>query len=125
MASILVVDGPNEGDYYPLERPMILVGRDEDCLIQITDEQVSRMHVKIWLAQDKSYFARDMKSANGTFVNKKPVSDEVKLANGDIIAIGNSELMFSELDFPDRVEAFKHYERQRDQGERYKDTMIT
>ncbi len=122
MASILVVTGPNQGDYYPLGRRTIVVGRDEGCPIQIVDERVSRKHVQIRFDQaDDRYHALDMKSGNGTVVNDRRISEVVSLADGDVIAIGVSELMFMAVDFPDRETAFEHY---RKRGERTKSTVI-
>ena len=122
MASILVVTGPNQGDYYPLGHRTIVVGRDEGCPIQIVDERVSRKHVQIRFDQaDGRYHALDMKSGNGTVVNDRRISEAVNLADGDVIAIGVSELMFMAVDFPDRETAFEHY---RKRGERTKSTVI-
>ncbi len=122
MASILVVTGPNQGDYYPLGNRTIVVGRDEGCPIQIVDERVSRKHVQIRFDQaDGRYRALDMKSGNGTVVNDRRISEAVNLADGDVIAIGVSELMFMAVDFPDRETAFEHY---RKRGERTKSTVI-
>ena len=122
MASILVVTGPNQGDYFPLGHRVIVVGRDEGCPIQIVDERVSRKHVQIRFDQaDDRYHALDMKSGNGTLVNDRRISEAVSLADGDVIAIGVSELMFMAVDFPDRETAFEHY---RKRGERTKSTVI-
>jgi len=122
MASILVVTGPNQGDYYPLGRRTIVVGRDEGCPIQIVDDLVSRKHVQIRFDQaDGRYHALDMKSGNGTVVNDRRISEAISLADGDVIAIGVSELMFMAVDFPDRETAFEHY---RKRGERTKSTVI-
>ncbi len=122
MASILVVTGPNQGDYYPLGRRTIVVGRDEGCPIQIVDERVSRKHVQIRFDHtDDRYHALDMKSGNGTLVNDRRISEAISLADGDVIAIGVSELMFMAVDFPDRETAFEHY---RKRGERTKSTVI-
>ena len=122
MASILVVTGPNQGDNYPLGHRTIVVGRDEGCPIQIVDDRVSRKHVQIRFDQaDGRYHALDMKSGNGTLVNDRRISEAVSLADGDVIAIGVSELMFMAVDFPDRETAFEHY---RKRGERTKSTVI-
>lgn len=122
MASILVVTGPNQGDYYPLGHRTIVVGRDEGCPIQIVDERVSRKHVQIRFDHtDDRYHALDMKSGNGTLVNDRRISEAISLADGDVIAIGVSELMFMAVDFPDRETAFEHY---RKRGERTKSTVI-
>ena len=122
MASILVVSGPNEGNYYPLGKRVIVVGRDEGCPIQIVDDLVSRKHVQIrFETADESYHALDMKSANGTLANDRKLADDRPLADGDILMIGESELMFSAIDFTDRDTAFEHY---RQRGERSKSTII-
>lgn len=70
MPSLLVVSGPNEGDYHPLKGRTVTVGRDEECTIQIVDGLVSRRHLKV-LYDEKSrrYCAFDDHSANGVFVN--------------------------------------------------------
>ena len=62
-----------------------------------------------------------MKSANGTLVNDRKLADDRPLADGDILMIGESELMFSAIDFTDRDTAFEHY---RQRGERSKSTII-
>ncbi len=122
MASILVVSGPNEGDYYPLGSRAVVIGRDEGCSIQIVDDSVSRSHVQVRLdGADKTYHVQDLKSTNGTFLNDRKITDDVSLADGDIIRVGHSELMFSALDFTDRDTAFEHF---RQRGERGKSTIV-
>jgi pSer/pThr/pTyr-binding forkhead associated (FHA) protein len=121
MASIVVVKGPNEGDYYPLGRRTLVVGRAENLPIQIADEEVSRKHLQIRYdpATDR-YHALDMKSANGVLVNGRRIDAEIELEEGDTIGIGGSLMAFSTKDFPDRTVAFEHYRRL---GERGKPTM--
>ena len=122
MPSIIVVSGSNEGDYYPLGKRTMVVGRDEGCPIQIVDELVSRKHLQIrHEASDDQYHALDMKSANGTFVNGRQITTELVLQDNDIIELGNSKLMFSTTDFPDRESALNHYKAR---GERGKSTLI-
>ncbi len=122
MASILIVSGPNEGAYYPLRGSAIEVGRDETCTIQIADDRVSRRHLRIRFdVSDGSYHAVDDKSANGTLHNGRRITADTRLDDGDILAIGRTELMFSELDFTDDETAFEHF---RKKGERGKSTII-
>lgn len=47
MASLTVTSGPHEGDYYPLGRRTLVIGRDEGCPAQIVDDQVSRKHAQV------------------------------------------------------------------------------
>ncbi len=122
MPSIIIVAGSNEGDYYPLGKRTMVAGRDEAVPIQIVDELVSRKHLQIRFEQsDSRYRALDMKSANGVFVNGRKIASETVLEDGDIIQIGNSKLMYTNKDFPDRESAMAHYHKQ---GERGKSTLI-
>ena len=119
MAFLLVVTGPNEGDYHPLEKRNITIGRNETCTIQILDDAVSRDHMKVRYDDDGNcYDALDNGSANGVFVNGAQISDGQRLANGDIIQIGDSELIFSEQDFIDRDTALEHYRRRTEHDRR-------
>ena len=122
MPSIIIVAGSNEGDYYPLGKRTMVVGRDEAVPIQIVDELVSRKHLQIrFEAGDARYQVLDMKSANGVFVNGRKITQESALQEGDIIQIGNSKLMFTNQDFADRESAMAHFKKQ---GERGKSTLI-
>ena len=88
MASILVVSGPNEGDYYPLGSRAVVIGRDEGCSIQIVDDSVSRRHVQVRLdGADKTYNVQDMKSTNGSFLNDRKITDDVSLTSLFILSI--------------------------------------
>ncbi|MHC4082253.1 MAG: FHA domain-containing protein [Planctomycetota bacterium] len=122
MASILIVSGSSEGDYYLLGREPVMVGRGEGCHIQIVDDAVSRRHFQIRPGpQAGGYIVQDMESANGTLVNEQPIKGDTPLADGDVIGIGSTELMFSSVDFADRETAFQHY---RGHGEGAKSTVI-
>ena len=111
MAFLLVVSGPNEGDFHPLGPERITIGRNEDCTVQILDAEVSRYHMHVSHQPPRGYRAIDAESANGVFVNDKRIEEEVPLVNSDIIRIGSSELIFSEQDFIDRDTALEHYRR--------------
>jgi pSer/pThr/pTyr-binding forkhead associated (FHA) protein len=122
MASILIVSGSSEGDFYLLGLEPITVGRGDGCHIQIVDDAVSRQHLQIGIdREDKIYYARDMRSANGTLINEHRITADTPLTDGDIIGIGKTQLMFSSVDFADRETAFQHYRRR---GEGGKSTII-
>ena len=122
MASIIIMSGPKKGDYYPLGQRTNVIGRDEALLIQILDEHVSRKHVQISFDKDKGkYFALDMKSKHGVFVNGGKINNETALADGDQIYIGQTDLLFTEKDFTDRESALSHFKKV---GERFRPTMI-
>ncbi len=112
MPFLLVISGTNEGDYHPLKEQVVTIGRDEECSIQILDGEVSRRHLEVRCESPADrYVAIDDHSANGVLVNEKQIDGEAPLADGDIIRIGRSELIFSQRDFIDRDTALEHYGR--------------
>ena len=122
MASILIVSGSSEGDFYLLGREPVTVGRGEGCPIQIVDDSVSRQHLQIRPGPEAgAYVVQDQESANGTLVNERAITGDTPLADGDVIQIGKTDLMFSSVDFADRETAFQHYRRG---GEGAKSTII-
>jgi pSer/pThr/pTyr-binding forkhead associated (FHA) protein len=112
MASLIVTSGQREGDYYPLGRRTNVIGRDEALPIQILDNMVSRKHLQIRFdATANKYFAFDMKSRNGVYVNNRKIEGEVLLKDGDVILIGLTSLLFTDQDFKDKESALQHYKK--------------
>jgi len=121
MASIIIASGDREGDYYPMGHRTNVIGRAEQLPIQILDDQVSRKHLQIRFDQTAGrYCALDMKSRNGVFINGARISQEVTLADGDRIRIGDTELLFVDQDFDDKESALHHYKQV---GERSRPTF--
>lgn len=79
--------GPGMGSRYMLGDSAIVLGRDHDCDLSITDQSVSRHHARIQPGID-GYYVVDLQSTNGTFVNDKPAS-MYKLKDGDYLRVGN------------------------------------
>ncbi len=79
--------GPGMGTRYPLADAPMVLGRGNDCDIHIDDHSVSRRHARIQLEAD-GYYAVDLQSTNGTFVNDVPAS-KCKLEDGDYLRVGN------------------------------------
>jgi diguanylate cyclase (GGDEF)-like protein len=84
--------GVNMGNRYGLGDKPILVGRSDDCDIQLNDHSVSRRHARIEKNGD-GFIAVDLQSTNGTFVNHVPGS-QTRLKDGDYLQIGNSIFRF-------------------------------
>jgi pSer/pThr/pTyr-binding forkhead associated (FHA) protein len=112
MASLIVTTGRQEGDYYPLGRRTNVVGRDEALPIQILDHMVSRKHLQIRFDPNTNkYYAYDMKSRNGVYVNNRKIEGETALKDGDMILIGLTSLLFTDKDFKDKDSALLHYKK--------------
>jgi diguanylate cyclase (GGDEF)-like protein len=75
------------GTRYPLRGTAVVVGRGDDCEIQVEEHSVSRRHARIELGPD-GFFVADLQSTNGTFVNDLPIAT-ARLSDGDYLRIGN------------------------------------
>jgi diguanylate cyclase (GGDEF)-like protein len=79
--------GPGMGARYALADSPVVIGRGNDCEIRINDHSVSRRHARIQPGAD-GYYAVDLQSTNGTFVNDVPASI-CRLKDGDYLRVGN------------------------------------
>ena len=64
-----------------------IIGRGDDAKIRISSKDVSRHHC-ILIATSAGILVKDLGSSNGTFVNGRPVENEVLLQSGGTLAIG-------------------------------------
>ena len=120
MAALFIISGDRKGSYYPLGHRTNVVGRSEALPIQVLDELVSRHHLQIRYDKQKGkYFALDMKSKHGVFINDKKIAEETALIDGDEILIGQTSLLFTEKDFDDWESALSHFKKV---GERMRPT---
>ncbi len=74
-------------EVYLLDSPLVDVGRHLDNAICLSENQVSRFHMRLNRLDD-GYVLEDLGSMNGTFVNGVRVEKPVKLTSGDYITIG-------------------------------------
>ena len=90
--SLKVVSGTHEGKIIPIKDEKFLIGRGESCQLRPKSESISRKHCAI-VQKDGRLLLVDLKSRNGTFINKKQVSpDKAKiLKNGDRLRCGQLE----------------------------------
>ncbi len=70
------------------------IGRSSQHPVVLNEELVSRNHALIQCAPPGEYYLIDLGSRNGSYVNGARVSVPVSLRDGDIIAIGESALVF-------------------------------
>jgi pSer/pThr/pTyr-binding forkhead associated (FHA) protein len=76
-----------------LTEPRLVMGRSKECDLQVPDANVSRRHAEL-RHEGSSWWVVDLDSTNGTDVNGKRVP-RAKLASGDTITLGETELVFA------------------------------
>jgi VWFA-related protein len=90
-ATLTIRNGLNAGRQIQISPYGMVIGRTEGN-VNLQDDTISRQHARVVLNQN-NYFIEDMNSSNGTFLNNKKINSSV-LKTGDIIKIGNTELIF-------------------------------
>lgn len=92
MARILIWQDQQVERSIPLYKPTLLIGRSNECDIQLTDKSVSRRHAKL-TRSDGLYFLEDLESRFGVYLNREKIQRE-QLRDGDRINIPPFHLQF-------------------------------
>lgn len=101
--TLRVLDGANRGEIYEDISLPITIGREEGNSIQLNDERVSRVHLRIQMDHDDLVLT-DLDSTNGSRVNNEEVSLKI-LRHGDLLTIGRSTLVYgSRAEIQDRLQ---------------------
>jgi pSer/pThr/pTyr-binding forkhead associated (FHA) protein len=95
VASLVVRQGSQAGQAFPLKDTITRLGRHPDSEIMLDDITVSRRHAEVERTA-AGYVVRDAGSLNGTYVNQERV-DEALLHNSDELQVGKFRLVFFEL----------------------------
>ena len=79
----------------PLDGRDIAIGRSPTCDVMLEDDQlVSRRHALLRY-NGSEYTIVDLGSSNGTFLNEEETHEETSLRDGDLIGIGEYEILYS------------------------------
>jgi DNA-binding CsgD family transcriptional regulator len=68
----------------PISKNPFVIGRSDTCDLVLLDPAVSRAHAEISCSGD-AVTLRDLKSTNGTFVNRGRVKEPARLSSGDSV----------------------------------------
>ena len=99
-ATLRGLGGHTGEELHPLKKPITRIGRDpETNEVAILHDTVSAQHATIEF-RDGSFYLRDLRSSNGTFLNGRKFSDaggirEVMLKHGDRIRFDAYEFEFT------------------------------
>lgn len=93
---IIFQAGVQAGKEIPLPEEELSIGRDLKNMIVLDDVQVSRHHMRFF-QKDGNLFVEDLKSTNGTLLNGKTLTKIQKLKNGDLVALGENNVIKVEI----------------------------
>jgi DNA-binding response OmpR family regulator len=95
LPAALIGQGDAVGLRFSLDQPVTLIGRAEDCQLQVHDPLASRHHAEI-RRDSWRYVLTDLGSRNGTLVNGEPIQGPYELQNGDTILVAATPLRFED-----------------------------
>lgn len=95
-ASLLIIQGVDQGARFDLQQPEVGIGRGIGNGIRIHDSEVSRTHARVHRVNG-AFVITDQNSSNGTYVNGQAVRNR-PLQHGDQIQVGRTILAFSQIE---------------------------
>jgi predicted Zn finger-like uncharacterized protein len=90
--SLAGLSGPMASTVQVLEKPLVLIGR-EDGDIVTKDPETSRRHASLEIHQDGTVWLMDLDSTNGTFLDGLRITGKMQLENQQEFSCGNSTFM--------------------------------
>ena len=90
--SLAFLSGPQASTVQVLDRPQIVIGREEGDVIT-RDPETSRRHAVLEIHRDGTVWITDQESTNGTHLNGERISGPVQLDNKQEFTCGNSTFM--------------------------------
>jgi len=95
MPRLEIVDGPEKGRVFPIQREETVIGRLTYCDVMLAQKNISRQHARV-VRSANEYFLEDLDSTNGTFLNGKRVRTRTRIRDYDLIRIYDVTLLFRE-----------------------------
>jgi len=81
-----------DGERVPVDKRILVLGRGQECDVQLSDPNVSRRHAEL-RQEEMSYWIVDLGSTNGMEVNGRRLR-QAKLEGGDRITLGSTDVVF-------------------------------
>ena len=91
------IEGETSVKYFTI--PEFVIGRDPSVAYPLEHETISSRHCKIFYL-NKQWWAEDLQSTNGSYLNEIMIETPIVLTAGDILRIGqiNLSIQFNEVD---------------------------
>ena len=89
--SLAIIDGPDAGSVFRLEKPRVTIGRSNADLT-LNDTEASRQHAAVEV-HDLIFLLNDLGSTNGTMVDGRRINEPTELQNQSEFQVGGTTLM--------------------------------
>lgn len=93
MGFLKVADGPSSGQVLALAGGKVVLGRHPSCQIVLDHGSVSRHHAQIY-ELNGAYVIEDLRSRNGTQINRQSIRKRTELHDGDEIKVCDYTFVF-------------------------------
>ncbi|HEX9983762.1 MAG TPA: FHA domain-containing protein [Thermoanaerobaculia bacterium] len=90
--SLAILDGPDAGNVYRIEKPRVTIGRSGADLT-LNDSEASRQHAAVEI-RDTAYTLLDLGSTNGTTYEGQKITAPAELQDKTEFQVGVTTLMF-------------------------------
>jgi len=105
--SLVMVSADGTTRDLPVHGLPLIIGRSNECKLRVPLASVSRQHCEL-VEDDDELVVRDLKSSNGTFVNRERVKSR-ELLPGDLLAVGPVVFVVKIDGFPKDIEPSAAY----------------
>ncbi len=92
MASVVIQEAGQDPKLYNLDREIVVIGRQRDAELRLSNISVSRRHARI-VTNEEGIFIEDLGSQNGIQLNGQPTQRQ-RLKTGDEVQVGKFMLLF-------------------------------
>jgi pSer/pThr/pTyr-binding forkhead associated (FHA) protein len=89
--SLAIIDGPDAGKVFRIEKPKVVIGRSGADLV-LNDDEASRHHAALEV-RDTVVVLQDLGSTNGTLVDGNRINGQTEITNQSEFQVGSSTLM--------------------------------
>ena len=90
---LVALTGPRTGESWVIRSGKSLIGRDPGLAVTLNEDAVSSIHAALWIDSEVGTTLVDRDSSNGTFVNGEQIFSSVRLADGDLVRVGESTIL--------------------------------
>jgi len=83
---LTVIEGKYTNQYWVIDQPEMVLGRDDECDIVLPERQISRQHIRVTRVENQ-FFIEDLESRNGTWINGQRIQGKQELFDGDEVHV--------------------------------------